>query len=77
MNTLTLKARLADPERRKFFVAFFGGKLLGPGVAFYAIVSLGSWFTARTEKIGYSKIWSVPLDRVMRVRTGEMGNDAL
>jgi nitrogen regulatory protein P-II 1 len=32
---------------------------------------------ARTEKIGDGKIWSVPLDRVMRVRTGEMGNDAL
>ena len=32
---------------------------------------------ARTEKIGDGKIWSVPLDRVMRVRTGEMGTDAL
>ena len=43
MNTLTLKARLADRDRRKFFVAFLGGKLLGLGVAFYAIVSLGPW----------------------------------
>jgi nitrogen regulatory protein P-II 1 len=33
--------------------------------------------SARTEKIGDGKIWSVPLDRVMRVRTGEMGTDAL
>jgi len=32
---------------------------------------------ARTEKIGDGKIWSVPLDRVVRVRTGEMGTDAL
>ena len=32
---------------------------------------------ARTEKIGDGKIWSVPLDRLMRVRTGEMGTDAL
>ena len=43
MNTLTLKARLADRDRRKFFVAFLGGKLLGLGVAFYAIVSLRPW----------------------------------
>jgi nitrogen regulatory protein P-II 1 len=32
---------------------------------------------AKTDKIGDGKIWSVPLDRLIRVRTGEMGNDAL
>src|SRR5450432_4273847 len=32
---------------------------------------------ARTEKIGDGKIWSIPLDRLIRVRTGEMGTDAL
>jgi nitrogen regulatory protein P-II 1 len=32
---------------------------------------------ARTDKIGDGKIWSVPLDRLVRVRTGEMGTDAL
>ena len=32
---------------------------------------------ARTDKIGDGKIWSVPLDRFVRVRTGEMGSDAL
>ncbi|HEY4610306.1 MAG TPA: P-II family nitrogen regulator [Ilumatobacteraceae bacterium] len=32
---------------------------------------------ARTDKIGDGKIWSVPLDRLIRVRTGEMGMDAL
>ena len=32
---------------------------------------------ARTDKIGDGKIWSTPLDRFMRVRTGEMGTDAL
>jgi nitrogen regulatory protein P-II 1 len=32
---------------------------------------------ARTDKIGDGKIWSAPLDRFMRVRTGEMGTDAL
>jgi nitrogen regulatory protein P-II 1 len=32
---------------------------------------------AKTDKIGDGKIWSVPLDRLIRVRTGEMGTDAL
>jgi Amt family ammonium transporter len=34
---------LADRDRQKFFVTFLGGKLLGLGLAFYAIVSLGPW----------------------------------
>jgi len=33
--------------------------------------------TAKTGKIGDGKIWSVSLDRLMRVRTGELGDDAL
>jgi nitrogen regulatory protein P-II 1 len=33
--------------------------------------------TARTGKIGDGKIWSVPLDGVTRVRTGEKGDDAI
>jgi nitrogen regulatory protein P-II 1 len=33
--------------------------------------------TARTGKIGDGKIWSMPLDGVTRVRTGEKGDDAL
>ncbi|MFF4576959.1 P-II family nitrogen regulator [Streptomyces sp. NPDC001389] len=32
---------------------------------------------ARTEKIGDGKVWSVPVDSVVRVRTGERGTDAL
>jgi nitrogen regulatory protein P-II 1 len=32
---------------------------------------------ARTGKIGDGKIWSVPVDRLMRVRTGELGDEAL
>ncbi len=32
---------------------------------------------ARTDKIGDGKIWAVSVDRVMRIRTGEMGEDAL
>ena len=32
---------------------------------------------ARTGKIGDGKIWSVPVDPQMRVRTGELGDDAL
>ena len=33
--------------------------------------------TAQTGKIGDGKIWAVEATRVMRVRTGEMGEDAL
>ncbi len=33
--------------------------------------------SARTGKIGDGKIWSMPLDSVTRVRTGEKGDDAL
>jgi nitrogen regulatory protein P-II 1 len=32
---------------------------------------------ARTGKIGDGKIWVVPVDQVLRIRTGEMGPDAL
>jgi nitrogen regulatory protein P-II 1 len=32
---------------------------------------------ARTSKIGDGKIWACDLDRVMRIRTGEVGDDAL
>ncbi|MBV9951327.1 MAG: P-II family nitrogen regulator [Acidimicrobiia bacterium] len=32
---------------------------------------------ARTGKIGDGKVWATPVDRVMRVRTGELGPDAL
>ena len=33
--------------------------------------------TAKTGKIGDGKIWAMPLDRVMRVRTGDTDVDAL
>jgi len=32
---------------------------------------------ARTGKIGDGKVWMTPVDEVIRVRTGEMGHDAL
>ena len=32
---------------------------------------------ARTGKIGDGKVWAVPVDTVVRVRTGEKGVDAL
>ncbi|MDT7711024.1 MAG: nitrogen regulatory protein 1 [Pseudonocardiales bacterium] len=33
--------------------------------------------SARTGKIGDGKVWVVPVDTVVRVRTGERGADAL
>jgi nitrogen regulatory protein P-II 1 len=32
---------------------------------------------ARTGKIGDGKIWVAPVDRVIRIRTGERGDDAV
>ncbi len=32
---------------------------------------------AQTGKIGDGKVWSVPIDKLVRVRTGERGTDAL
>jgi nitrogen regulatory protein P-II 1 len=32
---------------------------------------------ARTGKIGDGKVWVVPVESVVRIRTGEMGHDAL
>lgn len=32
---------------------------------------------ARTGKIGDGKVWSFDLDRLMRIRTGELGDDAV
>jgi len=32
---------------------------------------------ARTDKIGDGKVWVVPVEQLVRIRTGEMGPDAL
>jgi len=32
---------------------------------------------ARTDKIGDGKVWIVPVEGVIRIRTGEMGHDAI
>jgi nitrogen regulatory protein PII len=32
---------------------------------------------AKTGKIGDGKVWSYDLDRLMRIRTGELGDDAV
>ena len=33
--------------------------------------------TARTGKIGDGKIWVIPVEEAVRIRTGERGSDAL
>jgi nitrogen regulatory protein P-II 1 len=33
--------------------------------------------SAQTGKIGDGKIWAVDLDRIMRIRTGELGDSAI
>ncbi|HEY4332355.1 MAG TPA: hypothetical protein VGM78_07290, partial [Ilumatobacteraceae bacterium] len=43
MDVKTLKSRLRDKERQKFFLTFLGGKALGLGAAFVGIIALGPW----------------------------------
>jgi Amt family ammonium transporter len=47
VNTLTLRSRLADRERQRFFVAYIGGKMIGLFLALLAVVSLGPWIFAK------------------------------
>jgi Amt family ammonium transporter len=44
---MTLKARLHDRERQKFFVTFLAGKLLGLLLAGAAVYALGPWFIGK------------------------------
>jgi len=39
----SLKERLHDKDRQKFFVAHLAGKMIGLAVAFYAIITVGPW----------------------------------
>ena len=43
MNTSTLKARLRDKERQRFFVTYLAGKMLGMCLAVGAMVAIGPW----------------------------------
>ena|SRR5262245_52646208 len=40
-------------------------------------VTQGLIQAARTDKIGDGKVWVVPVDSVVRIRTGEAGPDAI
>jgi Amt family ammonium transporter len=47
VDTLTLKARLHDKERQKFFVTYLAGKMLGLALAGLAVYAFGPWFMAK------------------------------
>ena len=51
-------------------------EVIVPSVDVEKIVDIVT-IAARTGKIGDGKIWSMPLDSVTRVRTGEKGDDAI
>ncbi|MET0143780.1 MAG: ammonium transporter [Ilumatobacteraceae bacterium] len=40
---MTLRRKLADPDRQRFFVAFLGGKLIGLAIALGAVFVLTPW----------------------------------
>ena len=44
MQVMTLKSRLADKDRQRFFFAFLAGKMLGLTAAVAAIFTIGPWF---------------------------------
>ena len=49
--------------------------LVDTGIVDKVFETLGN--AARTGKIGDGKVWAIDVDQAMRVRTGEMGADAL
>ena len=63
-------------EYKVDFVPKLKLELLVPSGEVERVVSLIAT-TANTGKIGDGKIWSTPLDTVMRIRTGELGDEAV
>ena len=49
--------------------------IVGSDVAEHIVEIISA--AAQTGKIGDGKVWSVSIDRLLRVRTGERGSDAL
>ncbi len=45
MSQPTLRQRLRDPERRRFFVTYLSGKMLGLIAAFGVVLTVGPWLT--------------------------------
>ena len=43
MTTMTMRKKLADPDRQRFFIAFLGGKLIGLAIALGAVFVLTPW----------------------------------
>jgi nitrogen regulatory protein P-II 1 len=63
-------------EYKQEFVPKVKVEVIVDSTVAYKIVDLIA-DSARTGKIGDGKIWAVDLDRLMRVRTGELGDDAV
>jgi Amt family ammonium transporter len=43
VTTMTMRKKLADPDRQRFFIAFLGGKLIGLAIALGAVFVLTPW----------------------------------
>jgi nitrogen regulatory protein P-II 1 len=63
-------------EYKMEFVPKVKVEILVEGTAVDKAIDLIST-SARTGKIGDGKVWAFELDRLTRVRTGEMGDDAI
>jgi Amt family ammonium transporter len=59
VNLPTLKERLKDKDRQRFFVTFFAGKMLGIVLALGLVVAFGPWIFA---KVAHAAAPSLTLD---------------
>ncbi len=65
MDVKTLKSRVRDKERQKFFLTFLGGKMLGIGAAFVAITAFGPWLIGTAAHAVGAKPQAATIDDVV------------
>jgi Amt family ammonium transporter len=65
VNVPTLKARLRDKERQRFFVTYLAGKMLGMTLAVGLVVALGPWIFAKVAHAAAPGLADPPISDVV------------
>lgn len=65
MNLPTLKARLRDKDRQKFFVTFLAGKMLGIVLAAGLVAAFGPWIFAKVAHAAAPQLADPPIGDVV------------
>ena len=65
MNLPTLKARLRDKDRQKFFVTFLAGKMLGIVLAAGLVAAVGPWLFAKVVHAAAPGVTDPPIGDVV------------